>query len=265
MSNPKWRRKLRELVGAELAPFIPQWAKLKPPDVPQDFLIELEFYDWWQAVKTYASRGEFHPSIHNHPRRAVIGNDGNYKSVDLNGTGLPRKFERFYTKGLGYPQTAPQVQWPMTLIWPWVSVTLRDDGVSMPNKDYNPGESLCTLIQDNPQQFIDSLNFWHGHYQIYRKLTPIERQFLSAIRGTYSCRHSTGTQHQWYGSHKNLRWEPDHYFPGVDPTNYGRYLKNLESLGLIQIHRLGNGNITGFSFDVANTPIIYVCKVLLSE
>jgi|GEM_PF-3650558 len=78
---------------------------IEPPDVPQDFLVELEFYDWWQAVKAYARRGEFHPSIHNYPRSGILGNDGNYKSVDLTGTGLPRKFERFYTKGLDYPKT----------------------------------------------------------------------------------------------------------------------------------------------------------------
>ncbi len=246
---PRWRRKLRGLVGAELAKFIPIWVKLEPPDIPQVFFVELEFYNWWREVKEFSLRGEIHPSLYSTPR--MPGG-----VVDMAGTGLPRKLASCYQLGAEYMITHLKPTWPPVLIFGGVArVTLGDSVIFEPfgggfslinpvNKEkYNPGDRLCQMIDDAPQGFTDSLIFWHGHYQAYLKLTPTERRFLTTLRIT-------------------PRWEPERLLPGVDPKNRGRHLNHLESLGLIGVDRRGNSTISAIR--LKNTPVRRICKVLLS-
>ncbi len=250
--NPKWRRKLRELVGAELAKFIPIWVKLEPPDIPQDFLIELEFYEWWREVKEFAQRGEIHPTLYSDPKLLPGG------GVDMAGAGLPRKLSRCYQLGADYMIDHLKPTWPTFLLFGGVvQVTLGDSVVFKPipcgfslitpikKEKYSPGDRPYQMIDQNPKVFTDSLNFWWGHYQVYLKLTPTERRFLIALGST-------------------ARWEPKRLLPGVDPKNHGRHLTRMEALGLIAVDRRSNGTIFGIHLTPKSPPVRRICKVLLS-
>ncbi len=250
MNNPKWRRKLRGLVGAELAPFIPVWVRLEPPDIPQDFLIELEFWQWWRAVKELAPAGQIHPSLYSDPKLLPGG------GVDMTGTGLPRKLSPCYLLGSDYMIHHLTPTWPLVLIYGGVArVTLGDDVIFEPTpnpfklansvnrENYNPGDRLCQMIDEYPKQFTDSINFWWGHYQTYLELAPTERRFLAALGHT-------------------ARWEPEQLFPGVDPKNRGRHMTRMEALGLIAVARRGNSTIV--SVRLKNHSVSHICKHLLS-
>jgi hypothetical protein len=260
MTCPRWRRNLSGLVGAELARFIPVWVRLEPGDISQDFFIELEFYNWWQSVKKYALKLEqIHPSLSNEPILKP-------PTVDLACTGLPRKLAHYYLLGAEFLIDHLELQWPMTLRWPFATVTLADSEITIresynplyprPVPDpytYNPGELVSRMIDEKPQAFTHSLSFWHGHYQTYLNLTPTERQFLAAIDN------SGHLGKGWI----EQKWNPQRYFPRCHPNHYGRHLNKLESLGLITVSRQRDGNIISFSFQVSKTGnLIHVCQRL---